>query len=166
MSRTAAEATSPVGTGAKNVPNIGRSVVIKGELTGSEDLIIDGRVDGTINLRQHRLTVGPGGKIKAEVSAKAVVVLGQVDGNITASERIEIREEGSVEGDVSAPVVGMAEGAHFRGSIDMRQPDQAAEAPPPARPKKPASSKAGGVTVTRDATKVEAPSAPSPPTRS
>jgi cytoskeletal protein CcmA (bactofilin family) len=163
MSRTAAEATSPVGTGAKNVPNIGRSVVIKGELTGSEDLIIDGRVDGTINLRQHRLTVGPGGKIKAEVSAKAVVVLGQVDGNITASERIEIREEGSVEGDVSAPVVGMAEGAHFRGSIDMRQPDQAAEAPPPARPKKPASK---AVTVTSDATKVEAPSAPSPPTRS
>jgi len=108
--------------------SIGRSVMMKGELSGSEDLVIDGQVEGTVHLRQHLLTIGPSAKISAEISAKAVIVLGLARGNITATERIEIRESGSVDGDISAPRVAIAEGAHFRGSIDMHQPDPAAGA--------------------------------------
>jgi cytoskeletal protein CcmA (bactofilin family) len=107
--------------------NIGKSVVIKGELNGSEDLTIEGRVEGTIDLRENVLTIGPNGKIKAQVFAKTVVVLGAVTGNITASEKIDIRDGGTVEGDLAAPRVGISEGAHFRGSVDMqkKQPLQA-----------------------------------------
>ena len=110
----------PTGTSA-GVAKIGQSVVVKGELTGSENLVIEGTIEGTINLHQHQLTVGPGGQITAQISAKAVVVLGRVDGNITATEKIDIRENGSVEGDITAPRVSIAEGSHFRGSIDMQQ---------------------------------------------
>ena len=98
-----------------------RGSIIKGELSGSEDLTIEGHVDGKIELRQHVLTVGPNGKIKAQVYAKTVVVMGEVHGNITATEKINIRENGSVDGDITAPRVAIAEGAHFRGSIDMQR---------------------------------------------
>ena len=104
----------------RNVVNIGKSVVIKGELNGSEDLTVEGQVEGKIELRQHALTVGPNGKIKAQVFAKSVIVLGAVTGNITATESVGLRDSGSVDGDISAPRVAIAEGAHFRGSIDMR----------------------------------------------
>ena len=103
-----------------DIANIGQSVIVKGELTGSENLVIDGQVEGMIELRQHVLTIGPSGKIKAEVTAKSVVVLGHVVGNIIATEKIEICEDGSVDGDIAAPRVGIAEGAHFKGSIDMQ----------------------------------------------
>ena len=104
----------------KDVVNIGKSVVIRGELNGSEDLTIEGHVEGKIELRDHVLTIGPNGKIKAELFAKAVVVLGEVIGNVSASEKVDIRENGSVEGDITAPRVAIAEGAHFRGSVDMQ----------------------------------------------
>jgi len=104
---------------------IGRSVVIKGELDSSEDLTIEGHVEGKIELRDHTLTVGPNGRIKAQVFAKAVVVLGELTGNINASEKVDIRDNGSVDGDVVAPRVAIAEGAHFRGSIDMQRKDAA-----------------------------------------
>ena len=103
----------------RGVVNIGKSVVIKGELNGSEDLTIEGHVEGKIELREHVLTIGPNGKIKAELFAKAVVVLGEVKGNITATEKVDIRENGAVDGDITAPRVAIAEGAHFRGSVDM-----------------------------------------------
>ena len=101
--------------------NIGKSVVIKGELSGSEDLTIEGNVEGKIELRDNTLTIGPNGKIRAEVFAKQVIVLGEVTGNVTASEKVDIRDNGSVDGDVTAPRVAIAEGAHFRGAIDMQQ---------------------------------------------
>jgi cytoskeletal protein CcmA (bactofilin family) len=101
--------------------NIGKSVIIKGDLSGSEDLTIEGQVEGKIELRQNVLTIGPNGKIKAEVFAKAVVVQGEVQGNITATERVDIRDAGSVDGDLSAPRIAIADGAHFRGSIDMQR---------------------------------------------
>ncbi len=101
--------------------NIGKSVVIKGELTGSEDLTIEGQVEGKIELKQNVLTIGPNGRIKAQVLAKVVVVQGDVHGDITATERVDIRDNGSVDGDVSAPRVAIADGAHFRGSIDMQR---------------------------------------------
>lgn len=101
--------------------NIGKSVVIKGELSGSEDLAIEGQVEGKIELRQNVLTIGANAKIKAQVFAKQVVVLGEVVGNITASEKVDIRDNGSVDGDIASPRVAIAEGAHFRGSIDMQR---------------------------------------------
>ncbi len=101
--------------------NIGKSVVIKGELSGSEDLTIEGHVEGKIDLKGNVLTIGPNGKIKAEVFAKAVVVLGEVTGNVTASEKVDIRDNGSVDGDIASPRVAIAEGAHFRGSVDMQR---------------------------------------------
>ena len=101
--------------------NIGKSVVIKGELNGSEDLTIEGQVEGKIELRQNILTIGPNGRIKAQVFAKSVVVLGEVTGNVTATEKVDIRDNGSVDGDIAAPRVAIAEGAHFRGSIDMQK---------------------------------------------
>ena len=116
----------------RDVVNIGKSVVIKGELNGSEDLTIEGHVEGTIQLREHVLTIGPNGKIKAEVFAKSVVVLGEVTGNVTASEKVDIRDNGSVDGDIASPRVAIAEGAHFRGSVDMQRQAQAAKAPAPA----------------------------------
>ncbi|MCL4845243.1 MAG: polymer-forming cytoskeletal protein [Acidobacteria bacterium] len=133
--------------------NIGKSVVIKGELSGSEDLTIEGQVEGKIELRQNVLTIGPNGKIKAQVFAKAVIVQGEVVGNIAASEKVDIRDNGSVEGDIASPRVAIAEGAHFRGSIDMQRnapakPDAPkAEAPKPEPPKpeaKPAAVPAAG----------------------
>jgi cytoskeletal protein CcmA (bactofilin family) len=105
----------------KGPVNIGKSVVIKGELTGSEDLTIEGHVEGKIELRQNVLTIGPNGKIKAQVFAKSVVILGEVTGNVTASEKVDLRDNGSVDGDIAAPRVAIAEGAHFRGSIDMQR---------------------------------------------
>jgi cytoskeletal protein CcmA (bactofilin family) len=105
----------------KDIVNIGKSVVIKGELNGSEDLTIEGHVEGTIQLRDHVLTIGPNGKIKAQVFAKSVIVLGEVNGNVTASEKVDIRDNGSVDGDIISPRVAIAEGAHFRGSVDMQR---------------------------------------------
>jgi cytoskeletal protein CcmA (bactofilin family) len=109
----------------RGVVNIGKSVVIKGELNGSEDLTIEGHVEGKIELRDHVLTIGPNGRIKAQLFAKSVVVLGEVIGNVTATEKVDIRENGSVEGDITSPRVAIAEGAHFRGSVDMAQKGKA-----------------------------------------
>ena len=105
----------------REVVNIGKSVIIKGELSGSEDLTIEGKVDGEIELRDHVLTIGPNGKIKAQVFAKSVIVMGTVTGNVSASDKINIRESGSVEGDINAPTIAISEGAQFRGSIDMKR---------------------------------------------
>ena len=123
----------------RDVVNIGKSVVIKGELNGSEDLTVEGHVEGKIELKDHVLTIGPNGKIKAQVFAKAVIVLGEVNGNVTASDKVDIRDGGSVDGDIVSPRVAIAEGAHFRGTVDMqRKGGQAA----PAQASKPAAPQA------------------------
>jgi len=123
----------------RNVVNIGKSVVIKGELNGSEDLTIEGHVEGTIQLRDHVLTIGPNGRIKAQVFAKSVIVLGEVTGNVTASDKVDIRDNGSVDGDIVSPRVAIAEGAHFRGSVDMqRKAAPAQQQQPKADAKQPA----------------------------
>jgi len=118
------------GAGARDVVHIGKSVVIKGELNGSEDLTIEGHVEGKIELRDHVLTIGPNGKIRASVFAKAVIVVGEVVGNITSTEKVEIRDNGSVDGDIVSPRVAIAEGAHFRGSVDMKRGGTAAGVKP------------------------------------
>lgn len=100
---------------------IGKSLVIKGEVTGSESLYIDGRVEGTINLPGNRVTVGRNGQIQANINAKELVVLGKVKGNITASDRVDIRNEGSLAGDVVCQRISIEDGAYFKGSIDIRK---------------------------------------------
>jgi cytoskeletal protein CcmA (bactofilin family) len=133
------------GQNERDVVNIGKSVVIKGELNGSEDLTIEGQVEGKIELRDHVLTIGPNGKIKAELYAKSIVVLGEVIGNVVATEKVDIRENGSVEGDITSPRVAIAEGAHFRGSVDM-QNKGGKPAAQPARPAPAAETKPQGQT--------------------
>jgi cytoskeletal protein CcmA (bactofilin family) len=103
---------------------MGKSIVINGELSASEDLTVEGCVEGKIQLSDHVLTVGSNARIKAQVTAKAIVVLGQVTGNLIATEKVDIKESGSVEGDIVAPRVAIADGSHFRGSIDMQKKDQ------------------------------------------
>ena len=98
---------------------IGASVVIKGELSAKEDLTISGRVEGKVEVREHVVRVGREAKVNAEINARAVIVEGTVTGNINATERIELLEHGSVEGDITSPKIAMAEGAEFRGKIDM-----------------------------------------------
>lgn len=118
----------------RDVVNIGKSVVIKGELNGSEDLTIEGNIEGKIELKDHVLTIGPNGKIKAAVFAKAVIVLGEVHGNVTATEKVDIRDNGSVDGDIISPRVAIAEGAHFRGSVDMQRKPGQPQAQPQNKP--------------------------------
>ena len=120
----------------KDIVNIGKSVVIKGELNGSEDLTIEGHVEGTIELRDHVLTIGPNGTIKAQVFAKSVIVLGEVTGNVTASEKVDIRDNGSVDGDIVVAARG-----DCRGRALPRQRRHAAQGrtAAPRRPTKPRS---------------------------
>lgn len=137
----AAPAGEPRAQLGRDMVNIGKSVVIKGELSGSEDLAIEGHVEGRIDLKDNVLTIGPNGKIKAEVFAKSVVVLGEVTGNVTASEKVDIRDNGSVDGDIISPRVAIAEGAHFRGSVDMQRagtkPQPKPNQPPQGQPQQP-----------------------------
>jgi len=118
----------------RDMVHIGKSVIIKGELAGSEDLTIEGHVEGKIELKDHILTIGPNGKIKAQVFAKSVIVQGEVNGNVTATDKVDIRDGGSVDGDIVSPRVAIAEGAHFRGSVDMQRKAAAAPPQPAAKP--------------------------------
>lgn len=112
--------------------NIGQSVQIKGELTGNEDLTIEGLVDGKILVKDHSLTIGANGRITAEVHAKTVVIVGTITGNITADDKVEIAPSGTVNGDIRAPRVSISDGAKFKGSIDMDRKGAAASASPAA----------------------------------
>jgi cytoskeletal protein CcmA (bactofilin family) len=108
---------------------IGKSLVIKGEVTGSESLYIDGRVEGAINLPGNRVTVGRNGQVQANVNAREIVVLGKVKGNVTASDRVDIRNEGSLTGDVVCQRISIEDGAYFKGGIDIRKPTGKESAP-------------------------------------
>ncbi len=138
-----AEATTPTGEtagrstgseGDKRMATIGQSIIFKGELTGDEDLEIEGQVDGNVDLANHQLTVGANGRLKAQVTAKSIIVIGQVIGDLTATERIEVQATGVVEGDLRAPRLNVQEGAVLNGSIDMTATSAGAS----AEPKKPA----------------------------
>ena len=111
--------TSNRSEGDKRMATIGQSIVFKGEMTGDEDLEIEGQVDGVVQLENHQLTIGANGRLKAEVNAKSIIVIGQVIGDLSATERIEIQATGVVTGDVRAPRLNVQEGAVLNGSIDM-----------------------------------------------
>ena len=130
---TAKTSSAAAREGTDDVANIGKSITIKGDLTGNEDLAIEGRVDGKVELPSNQLTVGANGVVQAEVNAKSVIVIGHVSGNVHGTERVEIQATGIVDGDVSAPRLVVAEGAVINGSIQMsKKPASAGSATPPA----------------------------------
>jgi cytoskeletal protein CcmA (bactofilin family) len=112
--------------------HIGKSVVVKGEISGNEDLYVDGEVRGSIELRDHSLIVGPNGKVDANVIAREIVVHGALNGNVQAADKIEIRKTGSILGDLTTARIIIEDGAYFKGSIDILKPGQKSE--PPHRP--------------------------------
>ena len=112
---------------------MGRSVVMRGDLSGGEDLLVEGQLEGTINLEDHCLTVGQNGRVTAEIHARQVVIQGSVQGNVTASEKIDIRKSGHVIGDLVSTGISIEEGAYFKGSIDILRED----APKDSRPSPP-----------------------------
>jgi cytoskeletal protein CcmA (bactofilin family) len=116
----AASAGVPTGEQA----TIGKSLIVKGEVSGSESLYIDGKVEGAINLPGNRVTVGRNGQVAANIMAREVVVLGKVRGNVHASDRVDIRSEGSLTGDVAAARISIEDGAYFKGGIDIRKPGE------------------------------------------
>ena len=126
-------------TAVSDQATIGKSLVIKGEVTGSESLYIDGRVEGSIHLPGNRVTVGRNGVVAANITAREAVILGKVRGNVTATDRVDIRNEGSLTGDVVAQRISIEDGAFFKGGIDIRKPNAGEK--PPAEASAPAADK-------------------------
>jgi cytoskeletal protein CcmA (bactofilin family) len=104
-----------------DVGHIGKSVVIRGELTGNEDLYLDGEIEGNIDLRDHKLVIGPNGKIKATITARDIVLHGRVEGNVSATERVELKKSCTLIGDVSTSRIVIEDGAFFKGAIDIKE---------------------------------------------
>jgi cytoskeletal protein CcmA (bactofilin family) len=129
--------------------HIGKSVIIKGELSGSEDLYVDGVVEGTIELHSNNLVVGPNGQVRANINAKGVVVQGKVEGNIRASERAELHKTAVITGDIVTRRIAIEEGAYFKGRVDIQKetatvaPPAAAKPEPKVEAKLPAATAAG-----------------------
>jgi cytoskeletal protein CcmA (bactofilin family) len=126
-------------TSSMEQATIGRSVVIKGDVSGGESLYIDGRIEGTVNFADSRVTIGRNATVVANISAKEVVIMGKVTGNIQCTERLDIRSEGSLTGDVVTPRVCVEDGAMVKGGVEVRASHQQAAQPqnekPPAQPK-------------------------------
>lgn len=109
---------------AEQAATIGKSLVVKGEITGSESLYVDGRVEGTINLPGNRVTIGRNGQVSANITAREIIVQGKLAGNVNASDRLDVRSEGSLTGDVVAQRISVEDGAFFKGKIDIRRPSE------------------------------------------
>jgi cytoskeletal protein CcmA (bactofilin family) len=128
----------PAATGGEQA-TIGKGLFIKGEITGSESLFIDGKVEGSINLPGNRVTVGRNGQVASTIAAREIVILGKVRGNVSATDRVDIRAEGALTGDVTAARISIEDGAFFKGGIDIKKPDAkpatavTAEAPKPVQ---------------------------------
>ena len=128
----------PAAAASGEQATIGKGLTIKGEINGSESLYIDGKVEGSVNLPGNRVTVGRNGQVAASITAREIVVLGKVRGNVTATDRVDIRAEGSLSGDVAAARISIEDGAFFKGGIDIRKPEgkQAAVVAPTPEPVK------------------------------
>jgi cytoskeletal protein CcmA (bactofilin family) len=138
-----APAVEPAGrapVSAGDQATIGKGLLVKGDISGSESLYIDGKVEGSINLPGNRVTVGRNGQVASSINAREIVILGKVRGNVTASDRVEIRAEGALTGDVTAARISIEDGAFFKGGIDIKKPDakQAPAAETKPEPPKPA----------------------------
>ncbi|HZF09558.1 MAG TPA: polymer-forming cytoskeletal protein [Thermoanaerobaculia bacterium] len=116
---------------------IGPSIFIKGDLAGEEDLVIEGRVEGKVDLKQHNVTIGKNGRVKADVFGRVVTVEGEVDGNVFAQEQAVLRQSGAVRGNITSPRVTLEDGSRFKGSIDMEPKDLGrASGPAPGGPRR------------------------------
>ena len=124
---TPSEMTQPIAR-ARELATIGPSISIRGELLGEEDLIVQGRVEGIIDLRQNNVTIGKDGRIKADIKARVIKVDGHVEGNLRAEEQVVIRRSGNVLGDIVTPRVTLEDGCRFRGAIDMEVKSQEKQA--------------------------------------
>jgi cytoskeletal protein CcmA (bactofilin family) len=124
--------------------SIGKGLIIKGEITGTESLFIDGKVEGAITLPGNRVTIGRNGQVASSISAREIVILGKVRGNITATDRVDIRAEGALTGDVTAARISIEDGAFFKGGIDIKK----AEAKPPVDAKPSTETKSFAATPT------------------
>ena len=102
---------------------IGKGLFVKGEISGSESLFVDGKIEGSINLPGNRVTVGRNGQVAANIIAREVVILGKIRGNVSATDRVDIRAEGALNGDVAAARISIEDGAFFKGGIDIRKPE-------------------------------------------
>src|SRR5438445_365201 len=120
---------------------IGRSLVIKGEVTGSESLYIDGKIEGTINLTDNRVTIGRNGVVHANITAREVVIMGKVQGNLQCSDRVDIRSEGSLTGDVITQRISVEDGAVLKGGVEVRSSEQKSQKPQSQGQVKPAETK-------------------------
>ncbi len=135
-------ATSPM-----DQANIGRTLVIKGEVTGAESLFIDGRVEGTINFPENRVTVGRNGTVAANITAKEVVIMGKVQGNVDCADRLDIRSEGVLAGDVITHRISVEEGAILKGGVEVRNPEKKEQKTPVQNQNKPEPPKAMAATA-------------------
>lgn len=127
-----APATSHYSPDTRGPAIIGKSVMIKGQIYSREDLTIDGEIDGSVELQEHRLTVGPHGKLQAGVKAREIVVLGTIHGNVEASDKIDIRKDAKLVGDIKTARIVIEDGAYFKGSIDIVRPEISKPAAQPA----------------------------------
>ncbi|MFZ0797498.1 MAG: polymer-forming cytoskeletal protein [Terriglobales bacterium] len=112
-------ATSPM-----DQAHIGRTLLIKGEVTGAESLFIDGRVEGSISVPGHRVTIGHNGNVVANIKAKEVVIMGKVQGNVECMDRLDLRGESELSGDVITHRISVEEGAVLKGGIEVRDPEK------------------------------------------
>jgi cytoskeletal protein CcmA (bactofilin family) len=110
-----------------DVARIGRTVVVKGELSGGEDLFVDGEIEGSIELRSHGLTIGPNGRVRANIVAQDVVIFGKVEGNVRGSERVELKRSAVLHGDIFTQRIVIEDGAFLKGGIDIQKPEPKAE---------------------------------------
>jgi len=117
------ETPRPAASSVGEQASISKGLSIKGEITGTESLFIDGKVEGSISIPGNRVTVGKNGNVTASISAREIVVLGKLKGNVTATDRVDIRAEGALTGDVAAARISIEDGAFFKGGIDIRKPD-------------------------------------------
>jgi cytoskeletal protein CcmA (bactofilin family) len=113
-----------------DIAHIGKSVVVKGELSGSEDLFVDGEVEGSIELRGNSLTIGPNGRVRANVNARDIVVQGKVDGNLRATDRVDLKKSALVTGDIITQRIAIEDGAFFKGSVDIQRQEAKPETKP------------------------------------
>lgn len=132
-------AYEPAPVSGGSAATIGKAVVVKGQIISREDLYIDGEVEGTVECNDHRLTVGPNGKVKAGMKAREIIVLGTIQGNVEAADKIEIRKDARLVGDIKTARIVIEDGAYFKGSIDITRPDpKGAMAPAKEKPQAPA----------------------------
>lgn len=121
-------AAAPRPAGADRPTHLSKTIQLKGTITGNEDLYVDGKLEGSVDLPKNMLTVGVNGQVQANVTAREVVILGKLNGNVSATDRVEIKAQGALTGDVSAARISIEDGAFFKGGIDIRKAGSAAAA--------------------------------------